>query len=164
MNNNERETSSKLVSMEGFGMILQGSKRPPRGIMLLCGLDSLDSIRGNGRFAPLLRRVHASLVLQRLTRDQAQSFFFGFLRGYVSPSVGDATIVDAWTSLSDNVDSHVSIDMLKTYLMRCMSSFANPDNFRDLDDTFIIDAARWPDFRARVCDKKSWTSHMNEHI
>ena len=92
-------------------------------------------------------------------------FFFGFLRGYVSPSVQDATIVNAWTSLSDKVDSRVSIDMLKTYLMQCMSSFANSENFRDLDSTFIIDAARWSDFRAFVCDKKSWTSsHMDEQI
>ena len=148
------------VSMEGFCMVLQGSKRPPRGIILLCGLDPFESICGNPCFAPLRRRVHASLVLQLLTNGQAQLFFVNFLRGYVSPNIDENEISDAWNSFANTLKTQVSIDMLKTYLMGCMSSFADPGtgSFATSDYTFTIEADRWLDFRSRLGPE--WTDHM----
>ena len=155
--------SPQSVSMEGFCMVLQGSKRPPRGIILLCGLDPLESIRDDPSFAPLFRRVHASLVLQRLSNEQGQLFVVNFLRGYVSPSIEDVEISTAWVSFAKALDTAVSIDMLKTYLMWCMSSFADPNSFATSDHTFMIDADRWPDFRSRLCAPTSWTDHTGKY-
>ena len=144
-------------------MVLQGNKRPPSGIILLCGLDPLEGIRDDPNFAPLLRRVHASLVLQLLTHEQAQLFFVNFLRGYVSPSIEDVEISNAWDSFANNLNKAVSIDLLKTYLMWCMSSFADPDSFATSDHTFIIDADRWPNFRSGLCVGAAWADHVGMH-
>ena len=144
-------------------MVLQGSKRPPSGIMLFCGLDPLEGFRGDPNFAPLLRRVHASLVLQLLTNEQAQLFFVNFLRGYVSPSIEDVEISNAWGSFANTLNTTVSIDMLKTYLMLYLSYFADPDSCTTSDHTFIIDANRWPNFRSGLCVGAAWADHVAMH-
>ena len=112
--------------MGGFCEVLQGSNSLARGFIILSGTPELAGTMKDPDFAAVFRRIAITTTLSWLTTEDLQAFFCGFIADFV-PRCRPQELQDSANNFVRDVGpwarGQISIDMVKQFLMRRISSF-----------------------------------------
>ena len=157
----ESGRDNKGVSMGGFCEVLQGSSSLTRGFIVLSGTQQLARTMQNPTFAAVFRRVAVTTTLSSLSTDDLQRFFWHFIGEFVPTCPPE--ILQNWAELfTSDVSlwgsSAVSIDMVKQFLMKRISSFRAQcllDQNLAQDSPCLVPIESWDAFAQHLTDRKS---------
>ena len=155
--------------MGGFCEVLQGSNSLSRGFIILSGTPELAGTMQDPAFAAVFRRIAIVTTLAWLTTEDLQAFFYGFIAGFV-PDCGPEVLRDRARHFVRHAGpwarGHVSIDMVKQFLMRRISSFlAGEFQFAalGLGTSFHIPADMRSRFFDHLCDGPSGCDFLSSY-
>jgi len=157
----ESGREGKGVSMGGFCEVLQGSNSLTRGFIVLSGTQQLARTMQNSTFAAVFRRVAVTTTLSSLSTEDLQRFFCHFLGDFVQTCPPD--MLQHWAELFTSDASlwgsgAVSIDMVKQFLMKRISSFRAQcllDQNLAPDSPCLVPTKSWNAFVQHLTDCKS---------
>ena len=117
---NVRSGQGIAVTPGGFNEVLQGSNTLARGVIVLTGTSDVACEAHRRTYPALFRRFQFQIKLGYLTLDDAGKFFRSFLAEFVDNSENEWQVWEAQfcTSLLKHGPKHISIDMIKQFLMR----------------------------------------------
>ena len=122
----ESGRDNKGVSMGGFCEVLQGSNSLTRGFIILSGTEQLSRTMRHPTFAAVFRRVAVDIMLSSLSTEDLHRFFCHFIGEFV-PSCPPEMLNNWAERFTSDVSlwgsSTVTIDMVKQFLMKRISSF-----------------------------------------
>ena len=155
--------------MGGFCEVLQGSNSLARGFIILSGTPELAGTMQDPAFAAVFRRIAIVTTLAWLTTEDLQAFFYGFIAGFV-PDCEPEVLRDKARHFVRHAGpwarGHVSIDMVKQFLMRRISSFLARD-FQlaalGLGTSFHIPADMRGRFFDHLCDGPSGCEFLSSY-
>ena len=157
---------AKGVSMGGFCEILQGSNSLSRGFIVLSGTSQLADLVTDPVYAAVFRRIVVTTTLGALSKVDVQTFAQRFIADFVPDCASSE--VRRWVERFAGRDTpwgrgHISIDMVKQFLMKRISCFRAqhlshdeilspdvrcevPQNLRDLFAAYLCDATAAEEF------------------
>ena len=157
----ESGRDSKGVSMGGFCEVLQGSNSLTRGFIILSGTQQLARTMRNSTFAAVFRRVAVDIMLSSLSTEDLHRFFCHFIGEFV-PSCPPEMLKNWAERFTSDVSlwgsSTVTIDMVKQFLMKRISSFRAQyllDPNLAPDSPCLVPKESWDAFAKHLTDRKS---------
>ena len=149
------------VSMGGFCEVLQVSNSLTRGFIILSGTQQLARTMRISKFAAVFRRVAVTTRLSNLSTEDLHLFFCHFIRHFVQTCLTETLqeLAELFTSdVSLWGSSTVTIDMVKQFLMKRISSFrAQYLLYQNLapDSPCLVPNESWDAFAQHLTDRKS---------
>ena len=120
------DTNDRSISVTpgGFNEVLQGSASLAKGVIVLTGTSEAASECRRKTYTALFRRFHMQIELGYLERADTICFYRRFLMEFVDNSEDDWQACETQFSacLLAHAPQHVSIDMIKQFLMRRITS------------------------------------------
>ena len=147
--------------MGGFGEVLQGSNSLTRGCIILSGTEQLSRTMRHPTFAAVFRRVAVDIMLSSLSTEDLQRFFCHFINEFVPTCPPERLQNWAEVFTSDASlwgSSTISIDMVKQFLMKRISSFRAQcllDQNLATDSPCLVPNESWDAFAQHLTDRKS---------
>ena len=157
----ESSRDNQGVSMGGFCEVLQGSNSLTRGFIILSGTQQLERTMRNLKFAAVFRRVAVTTTLSSLSTEDIQHFFCHFIGEFVPTCPREILKhwADVFTSdVSPWGSSTVTIDMVKQFLMKRISSFRAQylkDQKLAPNSPCLVPKDIWDAFAEHLTDRKS---------
>ena len=152
---------NKGVSMGGFCEVLQGSNSLTRGFIILSGTEQLSRTMRHPTFAAVFRRVAVDIMLSSLSTEDLHRFFCHFIGEFV-PSCPPEMLKNWAERFTSDVSlwgsSTVTIDMVKQFLMKRISSFRAQyllDPNLAPDSPCLVPNESWDAFAKHLTDRKS---------
>ena len=152
---------NKGVSMGGFCEVLQGSNSLTRGFIILSGTEQLSRTMRHPTFAAVFRRVAVDIMLSSLSTEDLHRFFCHFIGEFV-PSCPPEMLKNWAERFTSDVSlwgsSTVTIDMVKQFLMKRISSFRAQyllDPNLAPDSPCLVPKESWDAFAKHLTDRKS---------